>query len=326
MALPKNYRWVTLGKLTVRNHKNAPEGAPTYTLTDLIAALRAVEGQSTGRRSYLADDKRMWCEPIAEDADYYSMLLQVGDKNISDVAFIDFDTGDQRDSGKLDSEGGHYCAHVLIGRQSDQLGRHLVLAEKVPGIHFASVREHFNWALRNVTVLKSHTVEGVAKSYKGTTEIDGYQSKTVMQVMTSGTVLDVQFVGHQNLPQGSDEDDLVREKVSEIKWGVGRQLNEDQTGTLIRRGIDYLRGWSDVEQSSRELLVRVKSQNGQIKTASVKAEDGDIEDATQAALGGAFQLNEVINNFTTPLTQRYTAIRGDVIEKMKALANNPSGA
>jgi hypothetical protein len=325
MALPKNYRWVTVGKLTVRNQKIAPEGAPAYNLTDLIAALRSVEGQQAARRSYLGDDRRMWCEPISEDPDYHSMLFQVGDKNISDVAFIDFDTGNQRDSGKLDSEGGHYCAHVLIGKQSDQLRRHLVLAEKVPGIHFASVRDHFNWALRNITTLKTHTVEGAAKSYKGTTEVDGYQSKTVMQVMTSGTVLDVQFVGHQSLPQGSDEDDLVRERVNEIKWGVGRQLNEQETSSLISRGIDFLRGWSDVEESSRELLVRVKSQNGQIKTASVSAEAGEIQDATQAALSGAFQLNEVIDNFETPLTQRYAAIRVDVIDKMKALVGNPSG-
>ena len=326
MALPKNYRWVTLGKLKVRNQKYAPEGAPAYELSDLVAALRSVEANDAGRRSYLGDDRRMWCEPIAEDAEFYSMLMQIGDKNISDVAFIDFDTGNQRDSGKLDSEGGHYCSHILIEKQRDQLGRHLVLAEKVPGIHFASIRNHFNWALKNITAPKTHMVEGIAKIYKGTTEVDGYQSKTVMQVMTSGTVLDVQFVGHQNLSQGSDENELIREKISEVKWGVGRRLSQEQSGSLIRQGIDYLRGWADVEATSRELLVRVKSQDGQIKTASISAQAGEIEDATQAALNGAFQLNEVINNFEIPLTQRYADIRVDVIDKMKALISKIPGA
>jgi hypothetical protein len=325
MALPKTYRWVTLGKLKVRNQKFAPEGAPIYNLADLIAALRLIEGQPTGRRSYLNDDRRMWCEPIAEDDDYFSILFQVGDKNISDIAFIDFDTGGQRDSGKLDSEGGHYCAHVLVAKHNDTLGRHLVLAEKVPGVHLGSIRSHFNWALRDIPTPKAYPVDGVPKIYKGTTEVDGYQSKTVMQVMTSGTVLDVQFVGHQTQPQGSDEDDLIREKISEVKWGVGRQLSEAQTSSLMRRSIDYLNGWTDVEEGSRELLVRVKSDNGQIKTTAVNPGGEDAEDATQAALSGAFQLNEVINNFATPLTQRYSEIRVDVVDKMKALVGNTLG-
>jgi hypothetical protein len=325
MAMPKTYRWVTLGKLKVRNHKLAPVGAPAYDLSDVISALRLLEGQSAGRRSYLNDDRRMWCEPIAEDDNYYVMLFQVGDKNISDVAFIDFDTGNQRDSGKLDSEGGHYCSHVLVGKQLDGLGRHLVMAEKVPGIHFASVRNHLSWALKGTPNPKTFSVDGVDKVYKGTTEVDAFQSKTVKQMMTSGTVVDVQFVGHQNLPQGSDEDDLIREKTSAVKWGVGRQLSEDESSTLMRRSIDYLRGWSDVEASSRELLVRVKAGNGQIKTASVSENGAEIDDATEAALSGAFQQNEIISNFTTPLTQRYAAIRDDVVEKMKALVNSNTG-
>lgn len=268
----------------------------------------------------------MWCGPIAEDADFFSILVHVGDKNISDVAFVDFNTGASRETGKLDSEGGHFCSHVLLKKTPDAFGRHLIMAEKVPGIHFASLKSHFNWALQHPNAVKTMILNGEPRPYKGTTEIDGYQSKTVMQAMTSGTVLDVQFVGHQALTGGLDEAAIIREKVNEVKWGIGRQLNAEETSSLIRRGIDFLRGWDDVEEGSKELLVRVKSESGQIKTASVNANDGTVDDATEDALGSAFQLNELINGFDAPLTQRYADIRQDVIEKMNAKANNLPGA
>ncbi|GEM_PF-1428280 len=326
MALPKNYRWIALGKLTVRNNAAAPDNAPVVVLADLIAALRDIEGVAEGRRSYLNDDRRMWCSPVAEDDDFFHLLVHVGDKNISDVSFVDFDTGNSRESGKLDSEGGHFCSHVLIKKQPDSLGRYLIMTEKVPGVHQASLNAHFNWALNKPNQKRYHSVDGVDKPYRGTTELDGYQSKTVKEAMTSGTVMDVQFVGHQSLINGSDEDDLVREKISEVKWSIGKQLTDDESTGLVRRGIDFLRGWTDVEQSSRELLIRVKSETGQIKTASVRSDAETLNQAAVEVLEGAFQLNEMISGFETPLTQRYVDLRSDVVSKMKALAEPSSGS
>lgn len=326
MALPKNYRWITVGKLRVRNHASAPDNAPLFALIDLISALRAVEGVVEGRRSYLKDDRRMWCSPIAEDEDYFHLLVQVGDKNISDVSFVDFDTGNSRESGKLDSEGGHFCSHVLIKKQPDDVGRYLMMIEKVPGIHQASMKAHFNWVLNKPDQKRVQSVNGVNKTYRGTTEIDAYQSKTVQEAMTSGRVMDLQFVGHQSLLTGSDEDDLVREKLCEVKWAVGKQLTDEESTGLLRRGFDFLRGWTDVEESGRELLIRVKSDNGQVKTANVSSEADTISEAAAEVLHSSFQLNEMISGFEIPLTQRYVDVRTDVVAKMRAVAQGVLGA
>lgn len=127
MALSSSFRWVTIGKLKLKNEKRAPLGAPTATLAQLIEALRAIEGTPAGQRSYQNNNRRMWCSPVQECGEYYHLLFQTGDKTVSDMAYIDFVTGDSRDGGKTDSEGGHFCSHVLIRKQADAVGRHLIL-------------------------------------------------------------------------------------------------------------------------------------------------------------------------------------------------------
>ncbi|WP_340263556.1 hypothetical protein [Sulfitobacter pontiacus] len=317
MALPTSYRWVSIGKLTIRNQKTAPAGAPRFSLADLIGALQAKEGIAAGMRSFQNDDRRMWCSPTLEDDAYYSLLMQAGDKKVSDVAFIDFDTLNARNGGKRDSEGGHFCAHVLIKKAADAVGKHLVLIEKVPNIHFSSLKAHFNWILNDPALRKSFLVDGTDKQYRGTAEFEGYQSKTLREAMTSGTIQELEFIGNERLDAGVDEDDLVRETVHEVHWTVKRRVDADGAQRLVSKALRFLRGWEDVEADKSQLLVRIKAENGQVKTAAVTAGAEEIEDATAEALENAFYLNEIISDFDEPLTQRYDGFRDDVLTKLK---------
>lgn len=321
MALPTSYRWISVGKLTVRNQKNAPARAPRYELADLMAALRGVVDSPRGRREYQKQDRRMWCSPVADhDPNFYTVLVQTGDKSIADAAYVDFETGASRAGGKRATEGGHFCSHIIIKKQPDRLGRHLLLLEKVPGTHLASIKAHFNWILANVAPRRAVVVDGENKPYLGTTEVDGFQSRTLAQAMTSGTVMDIQLVGNEVREDGLDDNDLIRETVHQVRLDVRRRVDEQGAARLLRLGIDRLRGWEAVEQEDRELLVRIKSDGGQVKTATVVVSSEEIEDATQEALGSAFYLNEIVTDFERPLTQRYEFIRDDMIEKMKARA------
>lgn len=267
----------------------------------------------------------MWCGAVAVDQHFGSFLVQTGDLTAADPAFIDFATLATRDAGKQDSEGSHFCSHILISLAPDALGRYLVLLEKVPGINFTTLKAHFNWLFNQVNFAKSFVIDGEQKVYRGVVEIDGYQSTTLSAAMVSGTVMDMTFVGNQTLDQGIDEQPLVREKIQQLRWDIGQRLNIDRARSLIRDGIDFARGWEDVEQDSKQLLIRIKSNDGQIKTASVSAEAEAIADATQEALEGAFCLNERIGNFDAPLTQRYDGLRDDVLEKLKERAINLMG-
>ena len=192
--------------------------------------------------------------------------------------------------------------------------------EKVPGIYFSALVAHFNWILRTARRKRFATVDGERKLYRGITEIGGHQSRTLSDVMASGVVLDLQLVGNERREAGLDENNLVRATSHEVRLDIRRRVNADGARRLIRLGIDKFNGWEQVEQDSRELLVRIKSDDGQTRTVSVTPEDEDIEAATEQALESAFCLNEIVNDFTTPLTQRYTDIRNDMIEKMIARA------
>ena len=320
MALPTSYRWVSIGKLTVRNQKTAPDRAPRFLLSDLIAALQAKAGQAAGMRSFQNDTRRMWCTPIAEDDEYFSLLVQAGDKNVSDVAFIDFDTLDARNGGKRDSEGGHFCAHVIIKKAADVVGKHLILIEKVPNIHFSSLKAHLNWILSDAALRKTFLVDGVQKQYRGAAEFEGYQSKTLREAMTSGTIQGIEFVGNERLDGGVDEDDLIQETVHEVHWTVKRRVDGAGAERLVSKALTFLRGWEAVEADKSQLLVRIKAENGQIKTAEVNAAAEEIEDATTEALESAFYLNDMIRDFDEPLTQRYDGLREDVVVKLKARA------
>lgn len=320
MAISTSYRWVSVGKLTVRNNAQAPDGAPSFGLGDLLGAMRAVEQQPEGLRAYQNNERRMWFGPTAAEQNYCFFVVQTGDLTAADPAFVDFGTLATRDAGKHDNEGSHFCSHVLIALNPDPVGRHLILLEKVPGVSFTTLKAHFNWLLNQPRAARTLDVDGEPKTYRGVVEIDSYQSTTLSAAMTSGTVMDMTFVGNQMLDQGVDEQPLVREKSRQVRWEIGRRVDNAGALALLRDGIDFARGWEDVEHDSKQLLVRIKSHDGQIKTAAVAAEAEAVADAAQEALEGAFCLNERIANFDVPLTQRYDNIRDDVVEKLKERA------
>lgn len=320
MGLPTNYRWVAVGKISARNHVNSPDGAAEFTVADLFARLQATMGQQSGVRTYQNDERRMWCSPIEEGPHYLSLLVQVGDRTVADSAFVDFDTLATRDGGKLDTEGGHFCSHMIIKRNADPMGRHLVLLERVPGISLTTLRSHFNWHLSRPDAMKTADDMGVPKQYRGVVEMDGYQSNTLVQAMVGGTVLDVTFVGNQTLEQGVDEAPLVRELEKQMRWSVGRRVDRNAAQALIEQGFDFVRGWEDVEDHTKQFLIRIKSNDGQVKTATVSADADDADDAAAEALEGAFILNEKITEFAIPLTQRYDGLREDVLTKLRERA------
>lgn len=247
--------------------------------------------------------------------------IQTGDKTVSDMAYIDFDTGDSRDGGKTDSEGGHFCSHVLIKKVADAVGRHLILLEKVPGVNFTTLGAHMNWVLAMPASRKTVDEDGTEKEYRAISDLVGFQSKTVQEAMTTGTVMDLQFVGHEVQEGGVDEDPLIRETLSEVKWSVKRSLDANNARTLLRRGIDYIRGWDAVEQESKQLLVRIKSEDGQIRTVPISPESEEADAAANEALQSAVVLNEFMNGFEVPLTQRHNGIRPDILQKMRAIGN-----
>ena len=146
MPLPSTFRWVSVGNLVVRNRSNAPSYAPHYSITDVYDALLDRITTKNMYRSYSNDSRLMWCELLKEDTFYYYVIIHVGDQNVSGVSFIDFNTRLSRDINKKSEEGSYYAAHVVVKKDQDKRGGHLVLLERVPGIYLGSFKDHLVWA------------------------------------------------------------------------------------------------------------------------------------------------------------------------------------
>lgn len=319
MAVPSNYRWIMVGKLAIRNRINAPHYAPAFAISDLISSLRDRIARGDVHRPYSKNSRLMWCGDIDEDDHYYRMILQVGDKNVAGVSFLDFVTKQTRDIEKSEEEGGHYAAHILIRKTADQHGRHLILIEKVPGIHLSSVKDHFGWVLKSPQYEKeAQDDDGNTKRFHPVFEIDGHQSRTIREALRTGALQDVEFISHdENHRDGLDEEAIVEEVVHEARWQVKKRVTEDQARSIFGRIGSFLadfRGGAD----NTQIFVRIKADNGQIKRTEVHHNGEEI-------LEQAFVQNEIVSDFDPPLTQRYEAFRQDMIQKMLEVAGNVGG-
>ncbi len=319
MALPSNYRLIVVGNLAIRNRANAPHYAPAFVIGDLIAALDDRRTRGDFYRSYSNESRLMWCDNLTEDNDYHRMILQIGNKNETNVSFLNFKSKEFRDIKKDEDEGGHYAAHILIKKAVDKFGRHLILIEKVPGIYLSSVKDHLTWVCKDTLYEKKvKDDDGKAKRFRAIFEIDGHQSKTIREALKTGKLQDIEFIGHEeNHEDGLDEDPIVDEVVHEVRWEVKKRVNEDEAQTLFGRFSDVV-GRFRGGAADTQIFVRIKAANGKIKRTEVDHNRGEI-------LEQAFVQNEFVNDFDPPLTQRYKECRLDMIEKMIAVAETVVG-
>jgi len=316
MALPSDYRWIAVGQLAVRNRANAPDYAPDFEISDLIAALKDRISRREFHRPYARGARLMWCASVAEDDDYFRLILQVADKNVSGTSFVHFETMETRDIEKDEDEGGHYSAHMLIGKTADQLGRHLILIEKVPGIFLSSVKAHFAWVCKQGRYAnEAEDGDGNLKRFHAVFDIVGHQSRTIREALRTGTLQDIEFVSNEEFhDDGLDEDPIVKEVIHEASWKVKKRVTEDQARNVFDRVTEFLptfRGGADDTQ----IFVRIKADNGQIRRTEVHHDGDEI-------LEQAFVQNEMVSDFDPPLTQRYENFRSDMIRKMRSVADN----
>ena len=316
MALPLNYRWIVVGKLSIRNRKNAPDYAPDFNVSDLMGAMADRIARNDIHRSYNNDSRLMWCSRMGEEEDYHKILIEVGDKNISGFSLLNFGTLQTRDIEKDEEEGSHYSAHILIGKTSDQYGRYLILIEKVPGISISSIKSHMTWACNNQLYEKEvEDEDGNKRWFRPFFEIDGHQSKTIRDALRTGVLQDIEFMSHEeNHGDGLDEDPIVSEEVYEARWSIKKRVTEDQALTVFEKAGNFIRDFQRGEEVPK-VFVRIKSENGQIRRTEVEHNGNEI-------LEQAFIQNEIVSDFERPLTQRYEVLRDDMVIKMIEIANN----
>lgn len=239
MSLSSKFRWVYVGKISLRKENNAPDGAPDFVIDDLFEALEECSGKMCGKRLFYNNEKLMWCSNVKKYNNYIVFLVQSGDKNASDPAFVDFNTSIVRSVSKENDEGQHFCSHILISQDFDKSGRHRIFVEKVPGINFTSLRAQFNFVFKNDKFMKIHS----GKEYRCLVEIDGFQSNTLREAMIGGIVQDIKFIGTQKADFGLDEVDVIREVTMDVCWDIRARLDGNAATKLLTKAIDFMSGW-----------------------------------------------------------------------------------
>jgi hypothetical protein len=318
MALPSTYRWIILGNLVIRKHENAPPEAPLFTLDEVFAAaLKRIELKKHYREYGNKNSRIMWFSHFEENEEYYILLADVGDKQISPQSFVHFATLESRDTEKQDDEGGHYTAHVLIRKEMNCHGHRLILIEKVPGINISSLKNHFGWICRDIDFKKSYVdMNGKVKTCHPVFEIDGHQSTTIREALRTGELKDIQFVKHEeSFEDGLDEDLVLKEVIHEAKLGVGRKVSDEEATKLFSITVPKFLNRFKNGIDTAGLFVRIKTPSGQIKRTEIEMNEEEI-------LEQAFVQNEIVTDFDELLSQRHKLVRRDMVSKMIEIVQN----
>ena len=302
-----------VGNVKIDSRANAPKIAPKFVIQDLIGALEDRIQKKDMIQSYRGDSRLMWCTKVAEDDSYYQLILESGDKNVSDFAYVNFETLQSRDSKKNENEGGHYASHVLIKKALEEYNRHLILIEKVPGISLSSVKAYLSWACTEGYCDKqAHDDKRKLRTFSPHIKIDGHQSRTIREALRVGTLQDIKFVGYKKeYDDELDEDPNIREVIQQTTWEVKKRINDGQALLLFERLAKAMERFLP-EAEDPQVFLRIKAENGQLKQTEISQNRAEI-------LEQAFVQNEIVKDFDEPLPQRYPEFRQDVIEKMQSL-------
>ena len=319
MTLASDYRWIIAGKLEIRKRVNGPSNSPDFSIKDLIQALMSRIAKSDVYRSNNVKSQLMWCVHLDHDNDYYKLLLQASDKNVSDVSFINFETKETRDVEKDKDEGGHYAAHVLIKKVPDDCNRHLILVEKVSRIHLSSVKHYLKWICGQGYCEKIvRDKYGNSRGFSPVIEMDGYQSQTVRNALRTGTLEDIEFISYEkNHKYGLDEKPVIDKVVHEARWEVRKSVTEDEARKTFGGIREFVRSFGS-SQDNTEVFVKIKTEDGYVKRAKVHHNGDEI-------LEQAFVQYELVDDFDKPLPQRYQTFRDDMIQKMREVAKKVGG-
>lgn len=317
MALPSKYRWIILGNLVIRNHKNAPDEAPYFTLLEVVEVIKTRITEEIEHQEFSKNKSRlMWLSHVGEDDKYYKFLAHTGDKNMAAPSFVNFKTRESRDVKKEDHEGGQYSAHILIKKEANANGNYLILVERVPSLHLSALKNHFGWICRADRFKKEYKdKDNQDKTCSPVFEIDGYQSNTIREALKTGKLQDVEFIRHEeSFEDGLDEDSIVEEVIHQAKWDIKRKVSDEEASTLFGKIPAFFKTFKGASEQA-ELFVRIKTGAGQIKRAKVDVEgDGILEQA--------FVQNEMVGDFDTKLEQRHDNLREDMITKMQEIARD----
>lgn len=311
MSLSSKYRWVLVSNLLIRNEKNLPAHVPLFTFEEVETVLRDKFAAEEAHYYFQNDEKIMRLRGINDhDEDYLVLLVSIGDKNAPIPAYENFETGEIRNWDKEDDEGLSHASHIIISKNGSPTNEYLMMVEKVPGIHAASIENFLRHIFHDDTVMKEYTEEGEQIPYRCIFEVTGHTNHTIAEALNSGKLEDIEFVSHEIIEEGHDEYGYIKEEVQKATFVIKRGVTTDAAETIFTRARNKFRNGN-----FDKMFVRIKTNKGQIRRT-------EIDDSHEDIMSQYFYHSEVIKDFETPLEQTHEEINDEVVNKILAEMQN----
>ncbi len=308
VSLNKNYRWVLVTNLFVRNEAKVPNRVPEYSFQEIEEILLSLYDNDATDYLYQKQTKKMKIRDIQNvDDEYLCLLVSVGDKNVPDVSYESFPSGDIRTIEKEEDEGAVVTGHILIKKARETNISHLMLVEMVPGLNISKVEAYFRYLFKENSN-KTYSNDGEHISYRPIFEVLGHQSSTIREAITNNTLQDIELVGHEPIDNDFDEHGYIQEQRKQAMFVVKRGIETDTADSFFEGLRNQFR-----DGNYEQMFVRIKTRNGQIKQTEVDIESEDM-------LSQAFICNEFVNDFDEPLESTSARVRNDMIEKLQETA------
>lgn len=325
MPVPSDYRWVSVGGLTVSTHGNRPEGVDLFNLADVIDALHAELELPRGRRLFRNRRMKMWVSHLNTNynEEFYVFFIHAANKDVVPGIYSDFNTEEVRQEEIRDGEGAWYSSHVLLKKASDRYGRHEIFVEKLPHISFGNITTHFNWIMKLPNHIRSVQAENEEHSYFAKISIAGLPSSNLQTALEGGRLVDLQMVKRGAEDGGLDEDDQFKDVTKRTTFKVQNAVSFAKAKAMLATVLKHTKAELKDDGILPELLLRLETA-GQERTTSLEydpqqlaaAEDEDLEDIATGLLVGELTLNERIGNFAEPLGQAHHELVREVVQKL----------
>ena len=318
MSVYPTYRRIAVGSLNLRIFNRKVDRDWNPVIEDLARFLddHTTSGGDEIYHYYNDNDRVMWCENYENDGKFLKMILQIGNRNVSDMSRMDMQTREKWNIEMTsENEASRYSAHVLIKVEPDASGDHMILIERVPGIYVASVKNHLNWIFSNEKYCRTIDQEKrKPKVLRMAVSVLGYESTTVSQAIESGVLENIQIFGKKIESRGLDNEPFRRDIECGLKVMFDQKVPKNKMSALVAY-IKRLRDEQSQELQDVRVRVKILSNDGQHKTAEIA---NDIQESFEQA----FVRNEIVEGFgNRPLTQSYDGFRDDLVEKMIEVAD-----
>jgi len=302
--LKSNLRWIQYHDLTL---DPTPGDAPLIAMDELIEPLRKFY-QAGNAKYYLNNDTAV-CRIVDfcydTERGVLILLLQLADKNISEQAYVDLETGKIRTETKKDGEGVGYSAHVMItldksaGRDS-----YIFLLERVPGLYKSRIERFMTKLFSHIHEKKFLDARDQEKSYRPLARLAAYPSKSLLEALETGELKEITLIERKVIDGAMDDAPYAEEKTLRTTIKVVPQ----RTFQARREAVS---AWIRIGKSRNAEKLRVKFRAPNANNDSSAEVDLDDENVDI----GYFTRQEKVE-FQEKMSTCESTIHNGIIERM----------